>query len=427
MSDSSNRPAGGKDGRPQKPSKDFPLYAHKVGRWAKKVRGSTVYFTSWREDPKGEAALEMWLQQKEDLLAGRVPKEVDPDALTVETLCFRFLEHKERLRDSGELNPRTYRDYFDTCKSIVAAFGRPRAVTDLTPADFGKLRGRLAKRLRAVALRNEMQSVRSVFKFAYDEGLIDAPIRFGQSFVKPKVDVVRKHREAHRDQYGDRMFGAEEIRAILKACKQPLKAQVMLAANTGFGQADLSAVPLKAVDLKGGWVSFARVKTGVRRRIPLWPETVKAIREWLAVRPKAKSPQDAGLLFLTRRGCRCVTISDKGSPRDSIGLEFGRLLVKLKMKRPRLSFYGLRHGLETVGGDTGDQVAVDAIMGHTPHDMGAHYRERISDDRLRRVVDHVHDWLFPPPAEPQEAEPEEEEKPETDGGESPVRRLRVVG
>ena len=27
--------------------------------------------------------------------------------------------------------------------------------------------------------------------------------------------------------------------------------------------------------------------------------------------------------------------------------------------------------------------------------MAAHYRERISDERLRRVADYVHDWLFP--------------------------------
>ena len=34
-------------------------------------------------------------------------------------------------------------------------------------------------------------------------------------------------------------------------------------------------------------------------------------------------------------------------------------------------------------------------MGHAPrqHDMIARYRERISDERLRAVVDHVHPWL----------------------------------
>ena len=70
------------------------------------------------------------------------------------------------------------------------------------------------------------------------------------------------------------------------------------------------------------------------------------------------------------------------------------MLHKLGLKRPRLGFYGLRHGFETIAGENGDQIAVDAVMGHVPKGMGANYRERISDDRLRRVVEFVRQWLF---------------------------------
>jgi hypothetical protein len=36
-------------------------------------------------------------------------------------------------------------------------------------------------------------------------------------------------------------------------------------------------------------------------------------------------------------------------------------------------------------------------MGHAAasNDMSAIYRQRVSDERLRAVVDVVHDWLFP--------------------------------
>lgn len=74
---------------------------------------------------------------------------------------------------------------------------------------------------------------------------------------------------------------------------------------------------------------------------------------------------------------------------------FGRLLTDLGIKRPGLSFYALRHSFETHAGESRDQPAVDAIMGHDPGDMASLYRERISDDRLRAVVDHVHAWLWP--------------------------------
>jgi integrase len=384
--------------------------------WCKKVIGRVFYFGKVATDPDGMAALERWLAEKEYLTTGREPPPKVNGALTVRELANRFLAEKEKLRDNGELSPRSWRGYYDTCARIVDTFGKGRAVVDLQPADFGKLRTVLAKTRAAVALRNEIQRVRTVFKWAYDQNEIQTPMRFGQSFAKPKLDIVRREREKHRNAHGDRMFEAEEIRAIIAVSGLPLKTMILLAANCGFGQSDLAALPTRNLDLEKGWVDFARVKTGVSRRVPLWPETVAAIREWLAVRPKAKDHADAGLLFLTVRGARWVKVNERGAPKDAIGQEFVKVLRALKLKRPRVGFYGLRHGFETVAGETADQVAVDAVMGHVPTGMAGAYRERIGDDRVRRVTDHVRQWLFP--AEPKAPTPEP-------GKGSPVSELCV--
>jgi integrase len=77
-----------------------------------------------------------------------------------------------------------------------------------------------------------------------------------------------------------------------------------------------------------------------------------------------------------------------------VSAEFRKLLKKLGLYHRGRGFYALRHTFETIGGDSRDQVAVDHIMGHARDDMASHYRERISDDRLQAVVDHVHNWLF---------------------------------
>ena len=90
----SRRKPAHKPERPAKPNKDFPLYAHKFGCWAKKVRGKTAYFTKWSEDRKGVAALELWLDQKDDLLAGRIPRKKDPNAVTVADLSSEYLTHQ---------------------------------------------------------------------------------------------------------------------------------------------------------------------------------------------------------------------------------------------------------------------------------------------------------------------------------------------
>jgi hypothetical protein len=39
-------------------------------------------------------------------------------------------------------------------------------------------------------------------------------------------------------------------------------------------------------------------------------------------------------------------------------------------------------------------VACDFIMGHEIPHMSSVYRERISDERLRAVAEHVRRWLF---------------------------------
>ena len=88
---------------------------------------------------------------------------------------------------------------------------------------------------------------------------------------------------------------------------------------------------------------------------------------------------------------------------DAISKEMAKLLKGLGLRRPGLNFYSLRHTFETIGGGARDQVAVDHIMGHARDDMASVYRERISDDRLKAVTDHVRKWLFGAPGNKLEA------------------------
>jgi hypothetical protein len=60
----------------------------------------------------------------------------------------------------------------------------------------------------------------------------------------------------------------------------------------------------------------------------------------------------------------------------------------------------LRHTFRTIADETLDAPAIDYVMGHTRDDVASRYRERISDDRLRRVVEHVRRRLFGDEAKP---------------------------
>ena len=369
-----------------KPYKDFPLRLHATGQWIKKIRQRTIYFGT-----DADAALKKYLEQRDDLQAGRTPR-VQGDGLSVRDLINRFLTQKKSAVDSEELSPRTFGDYFATCERLCDAFGKTRLVADLATDDFERLRTAYAKTRGLVSVANLVRNVRIIFKFGYDAGLIQQPVRFGPGFKTPTKGKLRKERQAKPL----RMFEAAELRSLIDSAEQPLKAMILLAVNCGFGQSDIANLPKTAIDLAAGWVDYPRPKTAIPRRCPLWPETIQAVSEAIAKRPAAKLAEDDGMTFLTKYGQRWVRIGPK-SPIDSVGLQFGKLLKQLKLQRQGRSFYAIRHSFATVAGESRDQVATNSVMGHSggaADDIPGRYRERVSDDRLVAVVKHVRQWLF---------------------------------
>jgi integrase len=315
------------------------------------------------------------------------------------------------LVQNGELSPRTFADAHRTCKDLLDYFGKYRRIDDVRQEDFAGYRVDLAKRLGLVTLGNAIQRVRSVFKFAVESGLTTSPILFGPGFKRPSKKTLR----IERAKKGPKLFAPDELRRLIEAAGIPLKAMILLACNAGLGNSDLANMAVSAINLKTGWADYPRVKTGVPRRFPLWPETVKALRDALAKRPAARDEADAALLFITKYGGRWCKGTFELSGADGqaeagdsererkpstnndneITKEFNKLFPKAGVERwPGRSFYTLRHVFETIGGESRDQVAVDHIMGHARDDMASVYRERIGDERLKAVVMHVHRWLF---------------------------------
>ena len=107
--------------RPNLPFKDFPLFPHPTGNWAKKIRGKLHYFGPWR-DPDG--ALQKYLDQRDDLHAGRTPR-VKADGFTIRDLSNRFLTAKKNQRDAGDITARTFADYCSTCKQFPCRIHGP--------------------------------------------------------------------------------------------------------------------------------------------------------------------------------------------------------------------------------------------------------------------------------------------------------------
>lgn len=381
--------------RPQKPYPTYPLSAHASGKWVKKIRGEFHYFGRWAKRDGGKLvrvpddgwrdALAEYLKVADDLHAGRTPR-AESDGLTVRQLCNAFDQSKRRQLEAGELSQRSYADYVEATDLIVEAFGRERLVDDLRAEDFAKLRARMARTWGPVRLGNGITRIRSVFKYGVDNGLTDRAVRFGTEFRKPGKAVLRRHKATS----GPNMLEADEIRKLIDAAGVPLRAMVLLGVNAGFGPMDLATLPLAALDLEAGFVTFPRPKTGIARRAHLWPETVAALREAIEARPEPKQPEHAGLAFITARGNQWVS----GGAAHPVTASIVPLMKAAGVHRAGLGPYTLRHVFRTVADEVRDRPAVDLVMGHQDPSVAAHYRERIDDSRLVEVAEHVRAWVF---------------------------------
>ncbi len=356
----------------KKPSPDFPLTPHRSGYWVKKVQGKTKYIGDRWSSP--EDALREWNRIKDQLLTGETVLP-DPHALQVRDAMNFFLIDREQRLESGEIVRRSYEDYVRECKQVVRVLGAQTAVSDLRPHDFARLKASYNSS-SPNTLSGCITRVRVAFKYLYDTGLIDKPMRFGPSFKRPSAKTIRVYRASKPK----KLFRAADLRLLVTSASPQLRAMILLGVNCGFGNNDCGSITIDKIDLLNSRHSYARPKTGIERSAWLWPETVAALMPIIGSRK-------AGHIFTTR----CGKPWAKSSTANPISAEFRKLAKNAGVDQ---TFYALRHTFETIAGGSRDQVAVDYVMGHVPSGMSATYREEIAEDRIRAVCEFVREWYL---------------------------------
>ena len=401
--------------KPSKPYPEFPLYAHACCQWAKTIRGKTHYFGPW-SDPQG--ALDRYLAVKDHLYAGREPPP-EAEGCTLDELVNRFLAAQRDKHLNGEISRRVLDDYKRDGRRLLDCLGRHRVADCLGLADFSRLRmaafaadGKAAgKQRNATTVSNIIVRQRTIFRWGFEARLLTHPPHYGRAFSVPSARMRRQALRAN----GPRDLAAEEIRQLLNAAAQAahgqllnLRAMILLGINCGLGNTDCAE--LRPSHICDGFLDFPRPKTEAPRRAALWPETLEAISKALMRRGQMIErygplpPELADRFFVTKRHRAYVSFSPAGSPIDTVGQEFRRLAATCGLHRPGMGFYALRHTFRTVADESRDFPAIDLVMGHVPDSgggaspfavaMGARYRQRISDERLKAVSDMVRRWLF---------------------------------
>jgi len=373
--------------KPNKPKKDYPLYAHSSGQWAKKINQRVYYFGPWANP---QAALDKYLDEKDNILAGR-PRagkpgpSATPGATPLSAVLEAFYEEKEGAFETGDITERTLGEYKGICQIIGDTLGDDTPIDAIGTVEFSRLRRRLGvgKRGRVVSPvthKRLLTFARMVFAYANDELELRANFKFKKALKTPAARIIRKA----RNEVGERLFTAEQVRQLITAADPELQAMVLLGINAGFGPKDCYTLPIKAVDIDGGWISYERPKTGAPRRCPLWPETLTALQAVVGDRR-------TGLVF-SKYDNRQVW------NRHIVGRAFKTVVEGFGFYQKKITtFYSLRRTFETIA-SAGDvsQPVIDLVMGHPPRsgDMSAVYRQKVYDEQLLKCTEHVRSWVL---------------------------------
>lgn len=399
------RPKGLVSRRPKKPRPNFPLFAHAGGSWCATIDGRRKTFGGWKNDPKGERAVQRYEEFIKARREGREPVQLRKGVLAVRDVVNALLDDREAKLQSGHFDAESYADYRNCLRSFMSVVGPDRNPYDLTPAQFAAVRTEWAKTRGPHALGRWVRIVRTAFQHAGPDGigLMDRPPRYGGTFKQPSALDKRRAKRENEAKHGKRLFTPEMIRLMLAGANPTLKACILLGINCGFLAIDCARLTTADVQLDKAKLEFVRRKRETERAAILWPETVKAIRAAIKVRPEPRDEADADLLFLTRGGWPLIHKIVKRSDRDgvqkvllsdSLNQATADLLTRLKLKKKGLNFSACRKTFRSAADEVGDTNAARLVMGHLPTGIDEHYVIQISDERLKRIADHVRSRLL---------------------------------
>ncbi|MBC8393362.1 MAG: tyrosine-type recombinase/integrase [Deltaproteobacteria bacterium] len=344
-------------------SDKFPLTRHSTGQYCKKIHGKMFYFGSDRKE-----ALERYLDQAA-YLHGRTEnsQKATNDAMTLKQLCDMFSKYQFSKVRANAITARHYNDQVSSLNKLMAFLGQSRRIKNISTIDLQNYKRKLQKQYSSGHRLNlHISNLKTLFHWAKKNDILQRI---------PNIDAVSRSKIINIQR---RIFTHEEINKLLAVADAQMRAMIWLGLNCGFGCTDCSELQWKHLDLINGRVVFPRGKTGVPRDLPLWPETIQALKT---------VPKKGKLVFYTARGnpfVRNVLKTDangneKYCPLNSIVTKFSRMIKKAGLNVPKgTGFYPLRRTAATLAARSGDPFAVQRLLGHANLLMATRYVQDVS-------------------------------------------------
>lgn len=347
----------------KKRSDKFPLTRHSTGQYCKKIHGKIYYFGTDKKE-----ALQRYLDHAVYLHGGNHNSHKScNDTMTIKLLIDIFSKYQFARVKANAITARHYNDQIGSLKKLMTFLGPSVRVKDISTMDLQNYQYELQKQYGpGHRLNLHISNLKTLFHWAKKNDILKQI---------PNIDAVNRSKIVNRQR---RIFAREEVNKLLEIANNQMKAMIFLGLNCGFGCTDCSELRWKDLDFDNSRVVLPRKKTGVPRNLPLWPETVKALKE---------VPRRGNRVFYTAKGNRFVRDvikkdidgNERYSTVNSISTKFSRIMKRAGIDVPKgTGFYTLRRTAATMAARSGDPFAVQRLLGHANLLMATRYVQDVS-------------------------------------------------
>lgn len=315
--------------------------------------------------PIGQPPLELELQPYADE-PWNEPSKPAGDAIE------EYLRLRQQDVDNGDLSPGRYSPLSGHLRAFGDWLKTHRRTVETLDGGVWDAWGRACRELvasgkySAAYARDRFRSAKQLIKWAAATGRLPAlPINLDA--VRPKPVTT-----------GDvATIPLDELRGILDAAPERLKLWLLLMLNTGGTQQDIA--DMRADELEEGAIVRARSKTRKHgldpRRYPLWPESLRLLKKYLA--------KSGDRLLVNENGAPLVTtaiVGGKLKKSDAIKSAYHRLGAKLDRTLPPLKL--LRATGSSLIADVADRDVAEWYLCHAGRSVADRHYIKLANERL---------------------------------------------
>jgi len=301
--------------------------------------------------------------------------------MTLKEICDLYLKYQKTKLQANNLTVRHHNDQIGSLKKLMEFLGEGCRIKSISTLSLQNYKRSLQKHYNSVCRLNlHLSIMKAMFHWARKNDILKDI---------PNIDAISRAKEIHQDRF---TFDSEHINKLLSIADIKMQAMIWLGLNCGFGCTDCAYLKWSDLDLINARVILPRRKTGIYRDLPLWPETVKSLKN---------IHRKGNLVFYASKGNSYIQTNvkidangnEKYTITNLISTKFRRLIIKARLNVPKgTGFYTLRRTAATIAARSGDPFAVQRLLGHANLTMATRYVQDVSA-QTDRVIENSRKFI----------------------------------